>query len=146
MPLKAPCDDYYGYGEYGVDVCDYDEDDFFYHLYFDEVSTTPIPDEFYDLLESSNYPDYFDYFDKSIKNRTSDESDTTTARSTRQSENTQYLNSIEQKCERWPVQKCTIEQKFVIKYSPETSCVQVSRKLCAPKKCKESEVRLSIIF
>ena len=137
MPLKAPNNDYYDYYE------GWDEDDFFYHQYFDEVSTTPIPDEFYDLLESSNYPDYFDYFVKSINDRPSDESDTTTAR---KSENTQYLNSIEQKCERWPVQKCIIEQKFVTKYSPETTCGQVSRKLCAPKKCKESEVRVSIIF
>ena len=97
-PTKAPDEDFYGM--YGVDDYEgYDEDDFFYHMYFDEVSTTPIPDEFYDLLESvasnnqgANYPDYFDYFDKSIKNRTSDESDSTTVRSARQSKNTRYLN------------------------------------------------------
>ena len=49
---------------------DYDEDDFFYHMYFDAVSTTPLPDEFYDIFtistggnpqQVSNYPDYFDY-------------------------------------------------------------------------------------
>lgn len=34
--------------DYDVD----DDDDFFYHMYFDEVSTTPLPDEFYDILES----------------------------------------------------------------------------------------------
>ena len=97
-PTKAPDDDFYAM--YGVDDYEgYDEDDFFYHMYFDEVSTTPIPDEFYDLLESvasnnqaANYQDYFDYFDKSIRNRTSDESDTTTVRSARQSKNTRYLN------------------------------------------------------
>ena len=100
-PTKAPDDKEDFYGMYGVDDYEgYDEDDFFYHMYFDEVSTTPIPDEFYDLLESvasnnqgANYPDYFDYFDKSIKNRTSDdESDITTVRSARQSKNTRYLN------------------------------------------------------
>ena len=77
---KAPdVDDYYG--EYGVNDYDgdYDKDDFFYNQYFDEVSTTPIPDEFYDLLDSvsnnnqgANYPDFFDYFEKNIN---SDESD-----------------------------------------------------------------------
>lgn len=97
-PTKAPDDDFYAM--YGVDEYEgYDEDDFFYHMYFDEVSTTPIPDEFYDLLESVannnqalNYPDYFDYFDKSIRNRTSEESDSTTVKSARQSKNTRYLN------------------------------------------------------
>lgn len=144
-PTKAPDNgEYYGeYGYYDIDGDgDYDEDDFFYHQYFDEVSTTATPDEFYDILESANYPDYFDSFDKIIKNRKSDESDKPSfATSGRHSENAQYLNSSEQKCERWPVQKCTIEQRFVTKYSPETSCGQVSRKLCAPKKCKESKVK-----
>ena len=40
------------YGMYGDGYDEYDEDDFFYHMYFDEVSTTHIPPEFYDLLES----------------------------------------------------------------------------------------------
>jgi hypothetical protein len=31
---------------------EYNEDDFFYQMYFDEVSTTPLPDEFYDILLS----------------------------------------------------------------------------------------------
>ena len=48
--------------------------------------------------------------------------------------------TTEQKCEQWPRQKCTKEQKVVTKYSPETSCDQVFRELCAPKKCKESAV------
>ena len=57
---------------------EYDEDDFYYHMYFDEVSTTPLPiDDFYDILESVSAgsepqvlsppssekpPDYTDYF------------------------------------------------------------------------------------
>ena len=72
-PTQAPDEDFYA--SYGVDDYEgWDEDDFFYHQYFDEVSTTPIPDEFNDLLESvannnqaANYPDYFDYFDKSFR-------------------------------------------------------------------------------
>jgi len=86
------------YGMYDLNGGEYDEDDFFYHMYFDEVSTTPLPDEFYDILESvsagSNpqpaaYPDYFDYFlnEKKIKNV----EETTTEISSRQSKNTRYL-------------------------------------------------------
>ena len=75
---------------------DYDEDDFFYHMYFDEVSTTPLPiDQIYDILESvsagsnpdvitspddydynlddysdynlDSYPSYSDYYDLGTK-------------------------------------------------------------------------------
>ena len=55
------------YFNYPDDYEEYDEDDFFYHMYFDEVSTTPLPDEFYDILQSVsagsnpqpvNYPEY----------------------------------------------------------------------------------------
>ena len=78
----------------------YDEDEFFYHMYFDEVSTTPLPDEFYDILESvsnsgdnsfSNYPEYFDYILKSGRTNTSD-SEVSTQPSPRQSKNKRYLN------------------------------------------------------
>ena len=79
---------------------DYDEDDFFYHMYFDEVSTTPLPEEFYDILESvsagSNpqpaaYPDYFDYFLNEERIRQANEEETTTEISSRQSKNSRYL-------------------------------------------------------
>ena len=95
-PTKAPDGMVEGmYDNYGYE--DYDEDDFFYHMYFDEVSTTPIPSEFYDLLESvSNggntgfsYPDYFDY---GLKFRNASDSDSTTLPSARQSKNTRYLS------------------------------------------------------
>ena len=85
--------------DYGVDDYEeYDEDDFFYHMYFDEVSTTPIPSEFYDLLESVsssdnsgfNYPDYFDY-PLNNRFRNSSDSQETTQRSSRQSKNNRYL-------------------------------------------------------
>ena len=39
------------YFEY-EDTEEYDEDDFFYHMYFDEVTTTALPDEFYDILDA----------------------------------------------------------------------------------------------
>jgi len=75
-PTKAPDNDYGMPAEYGMygDYEEYDEDDFFYHMYFDEVSTTPLPEEFYQILEavsdganaqnsSPDYPEYPDYFD-----------------------------------------------------------------------------------
>ena len=92
------------YGMYDVDTGgDYDEDDFFYHMYFDEVSTTPLPDEFYDILESvsagsnppqqAQYPDYFDYFLNQEKIRQAEAGDeTTTEISSRQSKNKRYLS------------------------------------------------------
>lgn len=78
----------------------YDEDEFFYHMYFDEVSTTPLPEEFYDILESvsnsggdyvSNYPDYFDYILKSGLGSNTSDSEISTQPSLRQSKNTSYL-------------------------------------------------------
>jgi len=100
------------YGMYG-DYEEYDEDDFFYHMYFDEVSTTPLPDEFYEILESvssggntqnnanddysSNYPDYFDYLLNtkgifSSDSEDSNETDTSVSdESVRKSKNNRYL-------------------------------------------------------
>ena len=91
--------------EYGMydEYEEYDEDDFFYHMYFDEVSTTPLPDEFYEILESvsaggntqiANYPDYFDYLLNTRAKEPSD-SDITdegvTESSLRQSKNNRYM-------------------------------------------------------
>jgi len=101
------------YGMYG-DYEEYDEDDFFYHMYFDEVSTTPLPDEFYEILESvsasgnnnqneaggadyfSDYPSYFDYLLNSRVKTPSDsdndtKSDDKSESSERQSKNNRYL-------------------------------------------------------
>ena len=85
------------------DYDDYDDEDFFYHMYFDEVSTTPIPEEFYDLLESvsnsdSDYfgvNDYFGGYDYGLRFRNS--SETTTEASSRRSKNTKYLNLFSKK-------------------------------------------------
>ena len=44
----------------------------------------------------------------------------------------------------WPVQKCHTDQKRVTKYSPETTCREVSRQLCAPRGCAEKEVELTL--
>ena len=98
-PTQAPDDTMENYGMYD-NYEDYDEDDFFYHMYFDEVSTTPLPDEFYDILESVsnqydtglNYPDYFDYKYIKSKYENSTELKDTTDSSSRQSKNTRYLN------------------------------------------------------
>ena len=101
-PTNPPDDFDYGMpGEDGTyEYENYDEDDFFYHMYFDEVSTTPLPEEFYDILESvsagSNpqpaaYPDYFDYFLNEERIRQANEEETTTEISSRQSKNSRYL-------------------------------------------------------
>jgi hypothetical protein len=85
---------------YEFDTEEYDEDDFFYHMYFDEVSTTPLPDEFYDILESVSaganpapaaYPDYFDYFLTKEATRLANEDEVTTETSSRQNKNKRYL-------------------------------------------------------
>jgi len=106
-PTKEPEPDDGMPAEYGMydEYEDYDEDDFFYHMYFDEVSTTPLPDEFYDILESvsagentqqvSNYPDYFDYLlNRKAGKEPSDSEDAVegvTETSSRLSKNNRYL-------------------------------------------------------
>ena len=89
------------YGMYNGDYEGYDEDEFFYHMYFDEVSTTPVPEEFYDILEYvsnsdgnsfSNYPDYFDYIRGGPGlGRNTSESDLTTQPSLRQNKNKEII-------------------------------------------------------
>ena len=126
-PTNPPDDFDYGMpGEEGAyEYENYDEDDFFYHMYFDEVSTTPLPDEFYDILESvssggssqvQNYPDYFDYLLNSRVKEPGNNTDEATveaaaqiaasllaaeqratAASHRQSKNTRYLQLGENK-------------------------------------------------
>ena len=110
-PTRAPEPDGGMPAEYGMygDYEEYDEDDFFYHMYFGEVLTTPLPDEFYESVsaggntqntansEFSNYPDYFDYL---LNTRAKDPSDSddndevdeaVTDSSERQSKNNRYL-------------------------------------------------------
>ena len=89
------------YGMYNGDYEGYDEDEFFYHMYFDEVSTTPVPEEFYDILEYvsnsegnsfNNYPDYFDYIrGGSGLARNKSDSELSTQPSLRQNKNKRYL-------------------------------------------------------
>ena len=47
---------------------------------------------------------------------------------------------IEQKCDTWPVEKCTVEKVSVTKTTPDTSCREESRTLCAPRGCAEKQV------
>ena len=46
----------------------------------------------------------------------------------------------EQRCDKWPVNKCSIEQAVVRKFTPETKCEKIARELCAPDKCGYREV------
>ena len=118
---------------------DYDEDDFFYHMYFDEVSTTPLPEEFYDILESvsagSNpqpaaYPDYFDYFLNEERIRQANEGETTTERSSRQSKNSRYLrwkNSANGTSQTRPAESRRRNSKFMKSTKQSTSLDQPPR-------------------
>ena len=47
----------------------------------------------------------------------------------------------EEKCDKWPVNKCSIEKATVRKYTPETKCEKIPRKLCAPDKCGYRQVQ-----
>merc|ERR1712126_514059 len=44
--------------------------------------------------------------------------------------------TTEQKCTKWPVQKCKTSAGKVKKYSPETECKKVPRELCGPSGCE----------
>ena len=47
--------------------------------------------------------------------------------------------STEEKCTKWPIQKCdNVVKKSVKKYSPETYCRKVPRELCGPSGCELS--------
>merc|ERR1711892_400315 len=47
------------------------------------------------------------------------------------------------KCDTWPVEKCTLEKMKVKKFTPETSCKKMPKKMCSPKGCgiKEGPVQ-----
>lgn len=38
----------------------------------------------------------------------------------------------EEKCEVWPVQRCEVQERNVVKTTPETKCQKVGRKMCPP--------------
>ncbi len=47
-----------------------------------------------------------------------------------------------QECDSWPVDKCSVEKVKVKKTTPDTSCREESRELCAPKGCAEKQVSI----
>ena len=49
-----------------------------------------------------------------------------------------FLTKVE--CDSWPVEKCSVEKVKVKKTTPDTSCSEQSRQLCAPKGCAEKQV------
>ncbi|XP_059079016.1 uncharacterized protein LOC131877386 [Tigriopus californicus] len=43
--------------------------------------------------------------------------------------------TVDQRCEEWPVQKCTLEKKTVKKVHPDTQCRKIPREVCVPNNC-----------
>ena len=50
------------------------------------------------------------------------------------------LNS-EEKCEKWPVEKCDVENKKVKKFLPQTKCSKIPREVCTQGVCGLKEVK-----
>merc|ERR1711936_925827 len=65
-----------------------------------------------------------------------------TEEETKCEEVTEGFTTVE-KCDTWPVEKCSLEKKLVKKYTPHTSCQKVPKEMCAPKDCgiKEGPVQ-----
>jgi hypothetical protein len=49
------------------------------------------------------------------------------------------------KCDTWPVEKCSLEKKLVKKYTPQSSCQKVPKDMCSPRGCGVKEVN-SVLF
>ena len=51
------------------------------------------------------------------------------------------LNS-EEKCDTWPVEKCSIKKKKVKKFIPDTKCTKTPREVCTKGGCALKEVKI----
>ena len=47
-----------------------------------------------------------------------------------------FFFQLDQTCEDWPIQKCTLEKRIVNKITPETACRKIPREVCIPDNCQ----------
>lgn len=64
-----------------------------------------------------------------------DDEDTSSADATEGGEGGSNTVTVDQRCEQWPVQKCTLEKKTVKKVHPDTACRKIPREVCVPNNC-----------
>jgi len=73
--------------------------------------------------------------DADQNNNNADYDDDTEAEATTEASNGAAV-TVDQQCEEWPVQKCTLEKKTVKKVHPETECRKIPRQVCIPNNCQ----------